>query len=155
NSIYFVALASQTIQAALTGVLASRLFGAWGVAVATFVNVLLVFIVAEAAPKTWALQHTDRAALGTARLVVMCGRLFRHVADALTKVTNVILPGKGLQQGPFVTEEEIIALAGEAADASIIEEEERDLIESIIDFGDTVSREIMVPRTDMVAFEAA
>ncbi|MEZ5320623.1 MAG: hemolysin family protein [Microthrixaceae bacterium] len=153
NSVYLVALACQTVQAALTGVLAGRLFGGVGIAVATFVNVVVVFIVAEAAPKTWALQHTDRAALGTAPVVVFFGRIFRPLADALIVVTNVLLPGKGLQQGPFVTEEEIIALMGEAAEASVIEEEERDLIESIIDFGDTVVREIMVPRTDMVSFE--
>lgn len=153
NAVYFVALACQTVQAAITGIVASRLFGTWGVVIATTINVLIVFILAEAAPKTWALQHTDRAALGTAPLVLMCGRLFRWVADGLIVVTNVILPGKGLEQGPFVTEEEIIALMGEAAEASVIEEEERDLIESIIDFGDTVAREIMVPRTDMVAFE--
>jgi len=153
NAVYFVALALQTVQAALTGVVAARLFGTWGVVVATVINVLIVFIIAEAAPKTWALQNTDRAALATAPLVVLCGRLFRHVADALIVVTNVILPGKGLVQGPFVTEEELIALMGEAAEASVIEEEERDLIESIIDFGDTVAREIMVPRTDMVSFE--
>ncbi|MFN8050542.1 MAG: hemolysin family protein [Acidimicrobiales bacterium] len=154
NAVYFVALAAQTVQAALTGVVAERVFGTWGVVIATIVNVLIVFVIAEAAPKTWALQHTDRAALNTAPLVVLCGRLFRHVADVLIRVTNVILPGKGLQQGPFVTEEELIALMGEAAEASVIEEEERDLIESIIDFGDTVAREIMVPRTDMVSFEA-
>ena len=65
-------------------------------------------------------------------------------------MANVILPGKGLKKGPFVTEEEILALAEEAAEHSVIEESERELIESIIDFGDTVVREIMVPRTDMV-----
>lgn len=155
NAIYLVALALQTVQAAITGIVASRVFGTWGVVVATLVNVVLVFIIAEAAPKTWALQHTDKAALATAPLIIAVGRMFRWIADVLISITNVILPGKGLEQGPFVTEEEIIALMGEAAEASVIEEEERDLIESIIDFGDTVAREIMVPRTDMVSFEAA
>lgn len=154
NAIYLVALALQTVQAAITGIVASRVFGTWGVVAATLVNVVLVFIIAEAAPKTWALQHTDKAALATAPLIIAVGRMFRWIADVLISITNVILPGKGLEQGPFVTEEEIIALMGEAAEASVIEEEERDLIESIIDFGDTVAREIMVPRTDMVSFEA-
>ena len=153
NAIYLVALALQTVQASITGIVASRVFGTAGVIVATLINVVVVFIIAEAAPKTWALQHTDRAALATAPLIVLIGRMFRWIADVLITVTNVILPGKGLEQGPFVTEEEIIALMGEAAEASVIEEEERDLIESIIDFGDTVAREIMVPRTDMVSFE--
>ena len=63
----------------------------------------------------------------------------------------MILPGKGLKKGPFVTEEEILALAEEAAEHAVIEESERDLIESIIDFGDTVVREIMVPRPDVIS----
>lgn len=154
NSIYLVVLAAQTLQAALTGVVLDALGGEWyWLFGGLFVNIVVVFVVAEAAPKTWALQHTDRAALATAPLVVLCGKLFRYVADALIWFTNVLLPGKGLRQGPFVTEEEIIALAGEAAEAGGIEESERDLIESIIDFGDTVASEIMVPRTDMVTFE--
>jgi CBS domain containing-hemolysin-like protein len=70
-------------------------------------------------------------------------------------VANIILPGKGLKKGPFVTEEEILALAEEAMEHAVIEESERDLIESIIDFGDTVVREIMVPRTDMVTIGAS
>lgn len=154
NAIYLVALGCQTVQASLTGIVASNVFGPWGVAVGTIVNVLVVFIIAEAAPKTWALQHTDRAALMTAPLIIFLNRVFRHLANVLIWITNLILPGKGLEQGPFVTEEEILALMGEAAEAAVIEEEERDLIESIIDFGDTIAREIMVPRTDMVAFEA-
>jgi putative hemolysin len=111
----------------------------------------VLFVVAEAAPKTWALQHTERAATLTAPVVEFIGWVLRFPARALIGVANVILPGKGLKKGPFVTEEEILALAEEAAEHAVIEESERDLIESIIDFGDTVAREIMVPRTDMVS----
>lgn len=151
NSIYLSVNIVQTVQAALVGVLASSLFGALGVAIGIVVNVVVLFVVAEAAPKTWALQHTDRAAMLTAPLVEFLGWVLRLPARVLIGVANVILPGKGLKKGPFVTEEEILALAEEAAEHSVIEESERDLIESIIDFGDTVVREIMVPRTDMVS----
>ncbi len=112
NSLFLFVLIVQTVQAALTGVVAARIFGTWGVIIATFVNVVLVFIIAEAAPKTWAIQHTERAAALTAPLVRIVGRLLRVVAQMLISVTNVILPGKGLKQGPFVTEEELLALAG-------------------------------------------
>jgi CBS domain containing-hemolysin-like protein len=150
NSIYLSVNIVQTIQAALVGVLAANLFGAAGVAVGIVLNVLVLFVIAEAAPKTWALQHTERAALFTAPVVEFAGWVLRLPARALIGVANIILPGKGLKKGPFVTEEEILALAEEAMEHSVIEESERDLIESIIDFGDTVVREIMVPRTDMV-----
>jgi CBS domain containing-hemolysin-like protein len=154
NSIYLSVNIVQTIQSALVGVLAANLFGAAGVAIGILLNVLVLFVIAEAAPKTWALQHTERAALLTAPIVEFAGWVLRFPARVLIGVANVILPGKGLKKGPFVTEEEILALAEEAMEHSVIEESERDLIESIIDFGDTVAREIMVPRTDMVTIGA-
>ena len=151
NAIYLSVNIVQTVQAALVGVLAARLFGPLGVAIGIVLNVVVLFTLAEAAPKTWALQHTERAALLSAPLVDFIGRLLRWPARGLIGVANIVLPGKGLKQGPFVTEEEILALAEEAAEAAVIEESERDLIESIIDFGDTVAREIMVPRPDVVS----
>lgn len=154
NSIYLSVNIVQTIQAALVGVLAANLFGAAGVLIGIVLNVLVLFVIAEAAPKTWALQHTERAALLTAPVVELAGWVLRLPARALIGVANVILPGKGLKKGPFVTEEEILALAEEAMEHAVIEESERDLISSIIDFGDTVVREIMVPRTDMVILGA-
>jgi CBS domain containing-hemolysin-like protein len=76
------------------------------------------------------------------------------VARALIRVTNTILPGKGMKAGPYTSDEMLRAIADEAADEDVIEHEERTLIHSIIDFGDTVVREVMVPRTDMVAVES-
>jgi CBS domain containing-hemolysin-like protein len=66
----------------------------------------------------------------------------------------VILPGKGLKQGPFVSEAELKAMAEAGTEEGTIEEEEKDLIHSIFEFGDTIVREVMVPRPDIVAIEA-
>lgn len=152
TGLLLVILVAQLVQATLTGVVAGRLFGGLGVAVATFVNVVVVFVLAESAPKTWALQHSERAALFSARPVkaVVDFAPVRLVSRALIGLTNVILPGKGLRQGPFVSEEELLAVAAEAEESKQIEPDERELIESIIEFGDTVAREVMVPRPDMV-----
>jgi CBS domain containing-hemolysin-like protein len=68
----------------------------------------------------------------------------------LIGLTNVLFPGKGLKEGPFVSELELLGIVGAAADDEVIEHEERQLIESIIEFGDTVAREVMVPQPDMV-----
>ena len=65
----------------------------------------------------------------------------------------MLLPGKGLKQGPYVSEEELLALTDAAADDDVIEQEERQLIRSVFEFGDTVAREVMVPRPDIVAVE--
>ncbi|HEY4377834.1 MAG TPA: hemolysin family protein, partial [Acidimicrobiales bacterium] len=152
NSLLFVTLVCQIVQATLTGVVAGRLFGGLGVAVSTLINVLVVFVFVEAAPKTWALQNPERAALAAARPVVALVGFppLRWVSRTLIGVTNVVLPGKGLKEGPWVSEEELLALAGEAAEANAIDVDERKLIESIIEFGDTVVREVMVPRPDMI-----
>src|SRR4051794_23362893 len=108
NAVYLSVNIVQTVQAALTGVLAASLFGPAGVVIGIAVNVVVVFVVAEAAPKTWALQHTERAAILTAPLVQFVGKALRFLARALIGVANIILPGKGLKTGPFVTDEEII-----------------------------------------------
>ncbi|NCV88886.1 MAG: CBS domain-containing protein [Betaproteobacteria bacterium] len=58
--------------------------------------------------------------------------------------------GKGLAAGPFISEQEFLGIVEAAAQDAVIEHEERELIESVIEFGDTVVREIMVPRPDVV-----
>jgi CBS domain containing-hemolysin-like protein len=75
-----------------------------------------------------------------------------RASAGLIGVANVV-PGSGLKQGPYVTEEEIRTMADVAADEDVIEVEERQLIHSIFEFGDTLVREVMLPRPDMVAVE--
>lgn len=142
----------QTAQAFLTTILADRLFGAWGVLGAFVVNVIVFFVLAESMPKTWAIQHAERAGLATARPMAWLVAFppLRLVSRGLIGLTNVLLPGKGLKQGPFVSEQELLGIVEAAAEDEVIEHEERQLIESIIEFGDTVAREVMIPRPDMV-----
>ncbi|MDJ0771637.1 MAG: hemolysin family protein [Ilumatobacter sp.] len=142
----------QTVQATLTGIVSGRLFGAWGVAIGVTLNVIVFFVMAEAVPKTYAVIHPERAALRTARPVraLVSFPPLRLVSRALIGLTNVIVRGKGLKQGPFVSEQELLGIVEAAAEDEVIEHEERELIESIIEFGDTVAREVMVPRPDMV-----
>jgi CBS domain containing-hemolysin-like protein len=152
NPVLLVALAAQLVQATLLGVLAARLFGPLGVVAVTVLNVTLFFIFAEVAPKTWAIQHTERAALRVARPVRALASFppLRALSGLLIRVTNVVLPGKGLARGPYVSEEELLAVADLALEEEVIEADERRMIASIIEMGDTVVREVMVPRTDMV-----
>jgi CBS domain containing-hemolysin-like protein len=143
--------------ATLVGIQAESSLGPWGIAVAGFFELLVLFVISEAAPKTYALQHTERAALLVAPLVLTVGRIapLRLLTRLLVGLSNVLLPGAGRRAGPAAvsSEGELLALADEAVEAEVLEVEERALIRSIIDFGDTVAREVMVPRTDMVAIE--
>jgi putative hemolysin len=151
NPLLFALLVCQLAQATLVGIVADRLWGLAGVAIAMAVDIVVVFVVAASA-RTWAVLNPDRAALIAARPVGALVRfpLLRLTTRALIGLTNLLLPGKGLKQGPYVSEEELLAVAELGVEEGVIEEHERALIESIIEFGDTVVREVMVPRPDMV-----
>ena len=142
----------QTGQAFLTSLLAARVFGGLGVIIGFFLNVIVFFVLAEAMPKTWAVLSAERAALATARITewIVSFPPLRFISRGLIGLTNILLPGKGLKEGPFVSELELLGIVEAAAQDEVIEHEERQLIESIIEFGDTVAREVMVPQPDMV-----
>jgi CBS domain containing-hemolysin-like protein len=144
------------VAATLVGVVAAHAFGALGVIVATAFEVVVIFVLAELAPKTWAVQHTERAALRAAPVIrlLVAFKPLGWITRALIAVTNAILPGKGMRSGPYTSDEMLRAIADEAAHEDVIEFGERTLIHSIIDFGDTVVRDVMVPRPDMVAVES-
>jgi CBS domain containing-hemolysin-like protein len=144
------------VAATLVGVIAAHAFGGWGVVIATAFEVVVIFVVAELAPKTWAVQHTEQAALSTAPIIrfLLAFAPLGWITRALIAISNALLPGKGIKSGPYTSDEMLRAIADEAAEEDVIEHEERTLIHSIIDFGDTVVRDVMVPRPDMVAVES-
>ncbi len=152
NPLLLLINVSQTVQATLTGIVANDLFGPAGVAVGVSLNVILFFVLAEAVPKTYALLNPIKGATITARPIEFVVRFWplRIASGLLIRLTNVIVKGKGLAQGPFIGEQEFLGIVEAAAHDSVIEHEERELIESVIEFGDTMVREIMVPRHDVV-----
>jgi CBS domain containing-hemolysin-like protein len=157
NIVLLLTLIAHLGGTALATKLALDAFGTGGEAVATAVMTFLVFVFAEVAPKTYAVMHTERTALLIARPVYYVGKLLRPIGRLLILVANAIispLPGRTLPKGPFVTEEEIRHLVDVAEEEQEIEEEERELIHSVFEFGDTVVREVMVPRPDMVTAPA-
>ena len=146
----------QTVQATLTGVVAGRLFGPAGVAIGVVLNVVVFFVFAEAVPKTYAILHSDRAALSTSRLISLLVGFYplTKISQGLIGLTNIVVKGKGLVQGPFIGEQEFLGMVEAAVEDEVIEHEERALIESIIEFGDTIVREIMRPRPDIVSVDS-
>ena len=136
----------------VAAILAYRLVGTVGVVVVFIANVAVFFVLTEALPRTWALMSPERVALVTARPIAALIRFspLRLASKGLIGMANVIAPGKGLRKGPFVSEQELLGIVDAAVEDEVIEHEERQLIESIIEFGDTVAREVMVPRPDMV-----
>ncbi len=145
----------QAVQTTLTAVVAGRVLGGYAVAIGVVLNVVIFYVLAEAVPKTYAVLYPQRAALLIARpTALLVGfPLLQWISRGLIKLTNVIVRGKGLEAGPFVSEQELLGIVEVAAEDGVVEHEERELIESIIEFGDTVAREIMVPRPDLIVVE--
>jgi CBS domain containing-hemolysin-like protein len=104
--------------------------------------------------KTFAVLHSDRSALFIAPVVWFLGRALAAPTKALIGLANVLLPGRGLSQGPFVSEAELRSMAELGQEEGSIEREETQLIHSIFEFGDTIVREVMIPRPDIKAIEA-
>lgn len=156
NPVLLLKLVCHLVAATIVGLVAQNELGPLGILVAIVVEVVVFYVFAEAAPKTFALQHPERTALALSPLVRVIGGFLpvRVITRLLIAVSNVVLPGKGRREGPAVSEEDLLALADVAVEAGEIESDERQLIRSVIDFGDTVAREVMVPRPDMTAIAA-
>jgi CBS domain containing-hemolysin-like protein len=158
---YFSGLLLITLLCRLTGTaiatgIAIRGVGTVPEIVAAAVMTLVIFLFAEVVPRTFALQHTERVAVTAARPVFVAGVLLRPLTRTFVLVANAVMgliPGRALPKGPFVTEEELRETLG-GVEEEEIEGEERELIHSVFEFGDTVVREVMVPRIDMVAMPA-
>jgi magnesium and cobalt exporter, CNNM family len=117
---------------------------------------LAVLVLCEITPKTISLQRAERVALRMARLVSGATWVMRPVVFVLTAVTRLILRmlgGKAQVRGPFVTEEELKMLVSVGEEEGVLEEEEREMIHGIFEMGEMRVREVMVPRTDLVAIE--
>ena len=75
------------------------------------------------------------------------------VPQLLILIGNALTPGKGFRKGPFASEAELRAMVDLAEQESLIEDEERRMVHSVFELGDTLVREVMVPRTDLVCIE--
>ena len=154
--VLLMVLLCQLVAATLVGVIAAHLFGAAGVAVATAFEVVVIFVFGEAVPKQWAVRNVGRAALLAAPIVQAVIRFppVKWLSKLLIGIARLITPGgRRMEFQSDVTESELLAFADVALEEEVIETDERALIHQIIEFGDTVVREVMVPRPDVVAVD--
>jgi putative hemolysin len=118
----------------------------------TLITTIVLLIFGEILPKTLAVSNSARAALRLAAPLMFFIWLLTPLTSLLLATTNLIvrLFGGSQPHGPYVTEDDIKTLVNVGVEQNVLEEGERELIHSIIEFGDTIVREVMVPRTDMV-----
>ncbi len=152
--ILLLTLLADTGMASIAAILAAQVIPA-GPAIATGAVTLALFVYAEMVPKTFAVNNPERVALLVVRPVVWLTRVVYPLAYIFILISNffVKLFGGKIGRRPFVTEEEIKLMVNVGVEEAEIEEEEKEMIHSIFEFGDTIVREVMVPRPDMIAVE--
>jgi len=128
--------------------------GRW-LAILLSIAVMLVvsFVVIGVAPRTVGRQHSERVALLSSGPLILFTRVLGPLPRLLILVGNAITPGRGFSEGPFASEAELRELVDLAEASSVIASGERRMIHSVFELGDTIVREVMVPRTDVVFIE--
>ncbi|MGF7123729.1 hemolysin family protein [Rhodococcus sp. TAF43] len=138
----------------LAGALIDLLGAVWGMVVTIVVMVLVDYVAIGVGPRTLGRQRAYPLALASAVPLVALGTLLSPVSRLLIVVGNALTPGKGFRAGPFASEIELRELVDLAQERGVVADEERRMIQSVFELGDTSAREVMVPRTEMVWIEA-
>jgi CBS domain containing-hemolysin-like protein len=124
------------------------------VAVTILIMVVVSYVLIGVGPRTIGLQNRYSVALIGAPVVLLLGRIFGPLASLLIMLGNAITPGRGYREGPFSSEVEIREIVDMAEARGVVERGERRMIQSVFELGDTIAREVMVPRTDIVWIES-
>ena len=140
--------------ACVTVVVAQHLGRWWQVVgVTALVMGVLLFVVVGVGPRTAGRQNAERVGLVGAPVLLAVSRVLGPLTRLLVLIGNAITPGPGLRDGPFASEAELRELVDLAQQSQVIEADEREMIHSVFELGDTLVREVMVPRTEIVSVE--
>ncbi|WP_278262765.1 hemolysin family protein [Nocardia sp. AG03] len=117
------------------------------------VMVVVSYVVIGVGPRTLGRQHAYSIALAAAVPVQLIGAVLGPVSRLLILLGNAITPGKGFRNGPFASEIELREVVDMARERGVVADDERRMIQSVFELGDTAARAVMVPRTEMVWIE--
>jgi len=161
STVLFTNTLALIVASTATALLTDSLFTRWGapaqwrlwltLAVSVLLSVVLL-IVAEVTPKTLALANAERVALAAAVPVDRLAAFLSPVLWAVTLVSRALTGGRAAR-APYLTEEELITALHVSEEAGVIEEQEHQMIHGIIEIGDKSVREVMIPRTDVIAVD--
>ncbi len=125
------------------------------VLIVTSATAVWLLLASDKLPEAIALRHPEALSLSLAWVVHLFSLVFAPVVRLIMRISRAVAgPGMGQYTGlTLVTEEEIKTLVDAGQEEGVIEEDEKAMIYSIFEFGETAAREVMVPRIDMVAVE--
>ncbi|MDD1689453.1 MAG: hemolysin family protein [Methanoregula sp.] len=138
--------------ASLATAIAIQWFGDIGVGIATGVVVIILLVFGEIGPKIYATRAPDSFALTVAPIILFLSKVFAPAIWLVERVSPKLGLGKDAAE-PSVTEEEIKEWIDVGKEEGTIEQNEQDMLYSVLEFGDTTAREIMTPRVDVILIE--
>ena len=154
NLLVLLRLACEITATVLVAAAATHLLPVAGaIAVSAGVMLVISYVAIGVGPRTLGRQHAYRIALTAAAPLQVIGIVLGPLSRLLILFGNAITPGRGFRQGPFASEVELRELVDMAQAGGVVADEERRMIQSVFDLGDTIAREVMVPRTDIVWIE--
>lgn len=131
--------------------------GTWPVggalAFAVIIMIVIAYVALGVAPRTLGRQHAERIAMSAAGPARFLAAVLGPLTNLLIHIGNALTPGKGFREGPFASQAELLELVDQAKADSLIEDDERQMIHSVFELGDTFVKEVMVPRTEVVFIE--
>ena len=125
----------------------------WWLVAGALVMAFVSYVAIGVGPRTLGRQHAESIALASAAPVIAAEWLLGPIPKVLILIGNALTPGKGFRTGPFASEVELRELVDLAVESDVLESDESRMIQSVFELGDTVVREVMVPRTDLVFIE--
>lgn len=155
NAINFVRIIAETTAAVLvTLVFATTVENIWlALLFSALIMTAASFVLVGASPRSVGRAHPDELLRATAPLVHFLRVLLGPIANALVALGNRVTPGRA-RLSTFTSEDQLLSMVDEATELDVLEEDDRELIHSVFEFNDTVVREVMVPRTDMVTIDS-
>ncbi|WP_313404887.1 hemolysin family protein [Aeromicrobium sp.] len=155
NSVLLLRIVAETGGIVLVAaIVADRVEGYWtNVLIAAGIMSVVSFVAIGVGPRTLGRQHSEAIAIASAGPVIAMTTLLGPVPRLLIFLGNALTPGRGFAEGPFASEVEVRELVDLAAASSVIESDESKMIQSVFELGDTIVREVMVPRPDLVYIE--
>lgn len=154
NALNFMRIVSETTAAVLVTLSFAYTFDEWWVALllSALIMIAASFVLVGSSPRGVGRAHARVVAKISALPVRATRVLIGPLADALVALGNRVTPGRPRTQS-FSSEEQLLSMVDEATEQDVLEEDDRELIHSIFEFNDTVVREVMIPRTDMVTID--
>lgn len=126
-----------------------------GMLAAVGIMLVLSYVVVGVGPRTLAKQNAGRWIVPACVVAVILSKVLGPLTALLIAIGNALTPGKGFKSGPFANEAELRDLVDQAHERGLVEESEHEMIHSVFELGDTLVRELMVPRTEMVWIEGS